>query len=153
MAGRILGMGDVLSLIEKAKATIDSKKAQEIETKLRKETFSLEDFLDQLQRLRSMGPLEQLVSMIPGVKMKGLGQSDIGEKELVKIEAIIRSMTPEERRSPQIISGSRRRRVAAGSGTSVQDVNRLLNQFQQMKKMMKRFKKMAGQMPVDFPLS
>jgi signal recognition particle subunit SRP54 len=153
MASRILGMGDVLSLIERAQETIDEKKAVELERKLRKESFTLEDFLDQLQNLKKMGPLDQLIGMIPGMKMKGAVPTDVGEQELVKIEAIIRSMTLEERRSPNIIDGSRRRRIAAGSGTNVQDINRLLNQFQQMKKMMKRVSKIAGGMPTDFPMS
>lgn len=152
MAGRILGMGDIVSLVEKAQESIDVKQAEELERKLRKESFTLEDFLDQLQRLKKMGPLDQLLGMIPGMKMK-LDASDIGEKELTKIEAIIRSMTPEERRSPQIIDGSRRKRIAAGSGNTVQDINRLLNQFQQMKKMMKRFSKVADSLPANFPFS
>lgn len=153
MASRILGMGDVLSLIEKAQETIDEKKAVELERKLRKESLSLEDFLDQLQNLKKMGPLDQLIGMIPGMKMKGAVPADIGEQELVKIEAIIRSMTLEERRFPNIIDGSRRRRIATGSGTSVQDINRLLNRFQQMKKMMKKMSKIAGTLPTDFPMS
>ncbi len=152
MAGRILGMGDVLSLVEKAQAEIDDKQARELEQKIRKESFTLEDFLDQLQRLKKMGPLDQLLGMIPGMKLKGLG-SDVGEKEMKKIEAIIRSMTPEERRLPHMIDGSRRKRIAAGSGNSIQDVNRLLNQFQQMRKMMKRFSKASGKMPMNFPFS
>lgn len=153
MASRILGMGDVLSLIEKAQETIDAKTAQELERKLRRESFTLEDFLGELQRLRKMGPLDQVLGMIPGVKIRGVAGGDAGEKELGKIEAIIRSMTPEERRDPHIIDGSRRRRIAAGSGTLVQDVNRLLNQFQEMRKMMKRFTKMAGKMPFNLPPS
>jgi signal recognition particle subunit SRP54 len=152
MAGRILGMGDVLSLIEKAQETIDEKKAIELERKLRKESFTLEDFLDQLQNLKRMGPLDQLIGMMPGLKVKGTASSEIGERELKRIEAIIRSMTLEERRFPHIIDGSRRRRISAGSGTSVQDINRLLNQFQQMKKMMKRVSRIAGKMPADFPI-
>ncbi|MCK4236313.1 MAG: signal recognition particle protein, partial [Candidatus Krumholzibacteria bacterium] len=151
MAGRILGMGDVVSLIEKAQDTIDVKKAKELERKLRKEAFTLEDFLDQLQRLKSMGPLDQLLGMIPGMKVRGLGKSDVGEKELKKIEAIIRSMTYEERRFPHMIDGSRRRRIAAGSGTKVQDINRLLKQFQQMGKMAKNLAKFTGKLPMDFP--
>jgi signal recognition particle subunit SRP54 len=153
MASRILGMGDVLSLIEKAQETIDEKKAIELERKLRKETFTLEDFLGELQRLRKMGPLDQLLGMIPGMKIRGVASGDAGERELKKIEAIIRSMTPDERRSPTIVDGSRRRRIAAGSGTTVQDVNRLLNQFQEMRKMMKRFSKMAGKLPINLPPS
>ncbi len=153
MASRILGMGDMLSLIEKAQETIDAKTAQDLERKLRRESFTLEDFLGELQRLRKMGPLDQVLGMIPGVKIRGVAGGDAGEKELGKIEAIIRSMTPEERRDPHIIDGSRRRRIAAGSGTLVQDVNRLLNQFQEMRKMMKRFTKMAGKMPFNLPPS
>ncbi len=153
MASRILGMGDVLSLIERAQETIDAKTAQELERKLRRESFTLEDFLGELQRLRKMGPLDQVLGMIPGVKVRGIAGGDAGEKELKKIEAIIRSMTPEERRDPRVIDGSRRRRIAAGSGTLVQDVNRLLNQFQEMRKMMKRFTKMAGKMPFNLPPS
>jgi signal recognition particle subunit SRP54 len=153
MASRILGMGDVMSLIERAQETIDAKTAQELERKLRRESFTLEDFLGELQRLRKMGPLDQVLGMIPGVKIRGVAGGDAGEKELGKIEAIIRSMTPEERRDPHIIDGSRRRRIAAGSGTLVQDVNRLLNQFQEMRKMMKRFTKMAGKMPFNLPPS
>ena len=153
MASRILGMGDVLSLIERAQETIDAKTAQELERKIRRESFTLEDFLGELQRLRKMGPLDQVLGMIPGVKIRGVAGGDAGEKELRKIEAIIRSMTPEERRDPHIIDGSRRRRIAAGSGTAVQDVNRLLNQFQEMRKMMKRFTKMAGKMPFNLPPS
>ena len=153
MASRILGMGDVMSLIEKAQETIDAKTAQELERKLRRESFTLEDFLGELQRLRKMGPLDQVLGMIPGVKIREVAGGDAGERELKKIEAIIRSMTPEERRDPHIIDGSRRRRIAAGSGTLVQDVNRLLNQFQEMRKMMKRFTKMAGKMPFNLPPS
>lgn len=149
MASRILGMGDVLSLIEKAQETIDAKKAVELERKLRKEAFTLEDFLDQLQSLKAMGPIDQVLGMLPGMKQKGELRPDIGEKELKKIEAIIRSMTLEERRDPHMIDGSRRRRIAAGSGTTVQEINRLLNQFRQMKKMMKRVSKMSGKFPTD----
>jgi signal recognition particle subunit SRP54 len=151
MASRILGMGDVLSLIEKAQETMDAKDAEALERKLRKEAFTLEDFLGELQRLRKMGPLEQVLGMIPGVKLRGAAPGDDGEKELRRIEAIIRSMTPDERRSPQIIDGSRRKRIAAGSGTSVQDVNRLLGRFQEMRKMMKRFSKMAGKFNFELP--
>lgn len=151
MASRILGMGDVLSLIEKARETMDEKDAAALERKLRKETFTLEDFLGELQRLRRMGPLEQVLGMLPGVKFKGPAPGDAGEKELRRIEAVIRSMTPEERRSPQIIDGGRRKRIAAGSGTSVQDVNRLLARFQDMRKMMKRFSKMAGAFDFKLP--
>jgi signal recognition particle subunit SRP54 len=153
MAGRILGMGDVMSLVEKAQETIDEKKVMELEKKLRKEAFTLEDFLDQLQRLKKMGPVDQILGMIPGMKMKGALSPDVGEKEMKRLEAIIQSMTPDERRTPQLIDGSRRKRIARGSGTSVQDVNRLLNQFQQMRKMMKKFSRFSGKLPMNLPFS
>lgn len=146
MASRILGMGDVLSLIEKAQAAFDQEKAKEFERKLRKQEFTLEDFIEQIKQVRSMGPLEQLLSMIPGLggakQLKKL-QDEFDEKEFVHIEAIINSMTPEERRNPSIINGSRRRRIAKGSGTSVQDVNRLLKQFEQTRKLMKQFSELS----------
>ncbi|MDD3642771.1 MAG: signal recognition particle protein [Candidatus Krumholzibacteria bacterium] len=151
MAGRILGMGDVASLVDKARETIDEKEARELERKLRRESFTLEDFLDQLQRLKKMGPVDQLIGLLPGMKVKGALAPDVGEGELKKVEAIIRSMTSEERRSPQLIGGSRRKRIARGSGTSVQDVNRMLDQFQQMRRMMSRVSKVAGRMPAGFP--
>ncbi len=153
MAGRILGMGDVLSLVERAQDTIDEKEARELERRIRKESFTLEDFLDQLQRLKKMGPVDQLLGMIPGMKVDKALASGVGETEMKKLEAIIRSMTPDERRSPQLIDGSRRKRIAKGSGSNVQDVNKLLNQFQQMRKMMKRFSKLSGKMPAGFPFS
>ncbi len=133
MASQILGMGDVLSLIEKAEQAFSEEKALEMERKVREESFTLEDFKDQLQQIRDMGPLEQMLDMIPG--MKGI---KVDEKELVKVDAIISSMTPKERSDHAIIDGSRRRRIASGSGTSVQDVNRLLKQFAQTRKLMKR---------------
>jgi signal recognition particle subunit SRP54 len=143
MAARILGMGDVLSLIDKAQAAYDGKKAQEMEKKLREQQFSLEDFLDQLEQLKKMGPLNHLLEMMPG--MGGLGKKlkgmTVDEKELVKVEAIIKSMTTRERLSPAIINSSRRKRIALGSGTKVQDVNNLLKQFEMMQKMLKQFGK------------
>lgn len=139
MASRILGMGDVLTLIEKAQESIDAEKAKEIEKKLRQQQYTLEDFLEQLQQMKSMGPLDELLGMIPGLggnkQLKGL---QIDEKELAHIEAIIKSMTPEERRNPNIINGSRKRRIAYGSGTSVQSVNRLLKQFNDAQKMIRQ---------------
>jgi len=142
MASRILGMGDVLSLIEKAQEAIDAKKAQELEKKLLKEAFSLEDFLEQLQQIKKMGSIEQILSMIPGMGRFKLPEDIQGsEKELVKVEAIINSMTKEERRSPEILNGSRRLRIARGSGTTVQDVNKLLKQYLQTKKMLRQFKR------------
>jgi signal recognition particle subunit SRP54 len=141
MASRILGMGDVVSLVEKAQTSIDENEARRLEEKLRKQQFDLEDFVEQLRRLRSLGPLEQVVSMIPGMsRMKGI-QPD--ERDLARIEAIINSMTVEERRKPGMVDGSRRRRVARGSGTTVQEVNDLLKQFKQVKKMMKNLTKLG----------
>ena len=138
MAGRILGMGDVLTLIEKAQEQVDEKKALELEKKLRKAQFTFDDFLDQMQSMRKMGPLAGMLAMIPGVP-KQLKNQQIDERELDRVEAIIRSMTMEERRAPDIINGSRRKRIAAGSGTSVQAVNQLISRFRQMQKMMKQF--------------
>jgi signal recognition particle subunit SRP54 len=142
MASRILGMGDVLSLIEKAQETIDAKKAQELEKKILKDTFTLEDFREQLQQIKKMGSVEQILSMIPGMGRLKLPKDLQGsEKELAKVEAIINSMTHEERRSPEILNGSRRLRIAKGSGTTVQDVNQLLKQYLQTKKMLRQFKR------------
>lgn len=143
MASRILGMGDVLSLIEKAGASIDLEQAKEMEKKLRKEDFNLDDFLNQLQQVRKLGPLDQILGMLPGMgDLKKLKDVEIDEKELGRTEAIIRSMTKKERRDPGLINGSRRKRIATGSGTRVQDVNKLLKQFAEAKKMMKRFQDM-----------
>lgn len=139
MASRILGLGDVLSLIEKAQANLDVEKAREMEKKLRSMDFTLEDFVEQLRQVRKMGPLDQLLSMLPGVgAAKGLKDLKIEEKELVRTEAIINSMTRLERKNPTIIDGSRRRRIALGSGTRVQDVNRLLKQYEEMRKLLKQ---------------
>lgn len=135
MASRILGMGDVLTLIEKAERSIDQETAAALEQKLRQASFTLEDFREQLQQLKQMGPLDSLVSMLPG--MKGAKLPSVDETELTKIEAIIGSMTPQERRTHHIINGSRRKRIARGSGASVEDVNRLLKQFAQTQKLMK----------------
>jgi signal recognition particle subunit SRP54 len=143
MASRILGMGDVLTLIEKAQQNIDEKKAKELEEKLRKQELDLEDFLDQIKQIRSMGPLSSILEMIPGVGRQ-LKDVQVDEKEFVKLEAIIQSMTPEERRKPVIIKDSRKRRIAKGSGTTVQDVGRLLKQYEQTKKMMKQLSHMSG---------
>ena len=137
MASRILGMGDVLTLIEKAESALDQKKAAEFEKRLRANKFDFEDYLEQMQQVRKLGPLDQILKMIPGLGGAQLPSMDINEKHLAHIEAMIRSMTPFERRDPQLINGSRRRRIANGSGTNIQDVNRLLTQFEQMKKMMR----------------
>src|SRR6266542_488074 len=147
LAQRILGMGDVLSLVEKAQATVDAGQAEALAKKIREETFSLEDFAGQLKQLRSMGPLGQILDMIPFFKGKAVPRELEGEeKDLRKFEAMISSMTPHERREPSIISGSRRLRIARGSGTTVSDVNRLLKQYAQLKKMMKGLKQMEGRM-------
>ena len=142
MASRILGMGDVLSLIEKAQETIDEKKAEELQKKLLKDSFTLEDFREQLQQVKKMGSLDQILSMIPGIgKLKLPKDFQANEKDLVRVEAIIDSMTREERRHPEILNGSRRMRIAKGSGTTVQDVNQLLKQYLQTKKMLRQFRK------------
>lgn len=142
MASRILGMGDVLSLIEKAQASFDEDKMKKLESKIRKAEFDLGDFLDQLQQMKNMGPLSSVLEMMPGMNSKALKNVQVDDKELVKIEAIIQSMTREEREDPSIIKGSRKKRIAAGSGTTVQAVNRLLKQFEQTRKMMKQFSSM-----------
>lgn len=143
MASRILGMGDILTLIEKAEAAYDEKSAKEMEKKLREQTFTLDDFLDQMHQLKKMGNLDQLLGMIPGVKAGALKNAEVDEKQMARTEAIILSMTKAERFRPEIVNGARRRRIAAGSGTSVEDVNKLLRQFDQMKKMMKQFSGMG----------
>lgn len=143
MASRILGMGDVLSLIERAEAAVDAEKVEELERKFRENKFDLEDYLEQLQQMRKMGPLDQILGMIPGFNARGLQGAEIDESRLGKVEAIIRSMTREERHHPEMLNGSRRRRVASGSGTSVQDVNQLMNQFGQMKKMIRKLTEMG----------
>ena len=141
MASRILGMGDIVGLVEKAQFTIDRDKAEKIEKKLQSQQFTLEDFLDQMLQIKKMGPLDQIMGMIPGLGNSPLGKVQLDERELARVEAIIKSMTPEERKKPNIINGSRRKRVAKGSGTAVQDVNRLLNQFVQIQKMVKKLGK------------
>jgi signal recognition particle subunit SRP54 len=139
LAGRILGMGDILTLVERAQETFDVKQAQQMEEKLRKSSFTLEDMLDQLQQVQKMGPIGQLVSMIPGMgTMAGEAQAAVDRGDLKRTEAIIRAMTPAERRDPTILTGSRRRRIAAGAGTSLPEVNRLVKQFGEMQKLMKQ---------------
>ena len=145
MAQRILGMGDVLSFIEKAEQQVDEDEAKELERKLRKNQFTLEDFLDQLKKIRSMGPLTSLLGMIPGLAGHQLSKMNVDEKELDRVEAIVLSMTPYERRHPELIKGSRRLRIAKGSGTTVQQVNQLVKQFDQMRKMMRGIQQ--GKMP------
>ncbi len=143
MAQRLLGMGDVLSLIEQAERNIEEQEARDLEKKLRKGEFTLEDFLTQIKMMRRMGPLSSLLGMIPGVG-KQLKGAQIDDSAINRIEAIILSMTPQERRDPKIINGSRKRRIAAGSGTTIQEVGRLLNQFEQMRKMMKQLSRGKG---------
>lgn len=144
MASRILGMGDVLTLIEKAQANVDAEKAKELEAKLRTQSFTFDDFLDQLAQVRQMGPLDELIGMLPGAnKVKGLKNLQVDEKQINHVEAIIRSMTKAEKTNPEIINASRRKRIAKGSGRSVQEVNRLLKQFEDMKKMMKQMTNMS----------
>ncbi|NLU52215.1 MAG: signal recognition particle protein [Clostridiaceae bacterium] len=137
MASRILGMGDVLSLIEKAQTAFDEKKALELEKKMRTATFTLDDFLDQMQQIKKMGPLTQVLGMIPGLNANALKGVDLDEKQFARVAAIIQSMTKQERNNPSILNASRRQRIAKGSGTTVTDVNRLLKQFEDMKKLMK----------------
>jgi signal recognition particle subunit SRP54 len=145
VVSRVLGMGDVLSLIERAEAAIDQEDASRLEEKIRANEFTLEDFRDQLKTIRKMGPLEQIVGMLPGMgNIKALAENKPDEKQVDRIEAIINSMTPDERRKQHIINGSRRKRIAKGSGTSVEDVNRLLKQFVQMQKMLKSLGGIAG---------
>ncbi len=139
MASRILGMGDVLSLIEKAESNIDEKQAKEMQEKMRTASFTFDDFLEQMGQVKQMGPLDELIGMIPGAnKMKGMKNAQIDDKQIVQIEAIIQSMTAKERHTPSIINASRKKRIARGSGTSVSQVNRLLKQFNDMQKMMKQ---------------
>lgn len=145
MASRILGMGDMLSLIEKAQANIDADKAAEMERKMRNAEFTLEDFLEQMEQVRKMGPLDQLLDMMPGMgKLKNMPNFKVDEKQISRTEAIVKSMTRQEKLKPDVINFSRRKRIAAGSGTTVADVNRLLRQFEDMKKMMKQFSGMMG---------
>ncbi|MFK2824970.1 signal recognition particle protein [Bacillus sp. B190/17] len=157
MASRILGMGDVLTLIEKAQTNIDEEKAKELEQKMRTMSFTFDDFLDQLGQVRSMGPLDEIIKMLPGAnKIKGLTNVQVDEKQISHVEAIIQSMTAEEKKHPEIINSGRKKRIAKGSGTSIQEVNRLLKQFEEMKKMMKQMSGMQQKgkkkgMPFKFP--
>jgi signal recognition particle subunit SRP54 len=148
LASRLVGMGDVLSLVEKAQAAVDQKQAEELARKIRQETFTLEDFRDQLRHVRGMGPLDQILGMLPlGKALRGV-PADLTEEqsELARFEAIIDSMTPEERRDAQIINGSRRARIARGSGTTVPDVNRLLKQYAELRRMMRGLRGLEGKL-------
>lgn len=151
MASRILGMGDVVTLVEKAQETIDAEQAKKVEQKLRSASFTFDDFLEQMAQIRQMGPLDQLMKMIPGVS-KSMPDLQVDEKTFTHIEAIIYSMTPAEREKPHIINGSRRKRIANGSGRSIQDVNKLLKQFSMMQKMMKRMSRMEKQGKMAIPM-
>ena len=153
MASRILGMGDVLSLIERAQEAIDEKQAAKLEEKLKKAQFDLQDYLDQFKQMRKMGNITDILGMMPGIDKSKIREEDIDTKRIDRMEAIILSMTGKERRNPQIIDGKRRKRIAAGSGTSVQEVNQLLRQFEQTKQMMKQFSgrfKRGGKMKFPF---
>jgi signal recognition particle subunit SRP54 len=147
MASRILGMGDIVSFVEKAQQQFDEQKAQKLEEKLRKSQFNLEDFLEQLQEIKKMGPVSQLIGMIPGLN-KMPANTEIDDKSLVRVEAIVQSMTKKERGNPNLLNGSRRKRIAIGSGTSVQEVNKVLKQFYEMQKMMKMVSR--GKIPKNF---
>ena len=153
LASRILGMGDVLSLVERAQEGVDQTKAEELVRKLREDAFTLDDFRDQLRQVRQLGPLDQVLGMLPFGKMLRAAPKDLTAEstDLGRFEAIIGSMTPDERRSPEVINGSRRARIARGSGTTVQDVNRLLKQYAQMRKMLKQLKGMEGKLRLPIP--
>ena len=151
MASRILGMGDILSFIEKVEKSIDEKKAEELERKIREQTFTLEDFRDQLKQVREMGPLEQLLEMIPGADKKALKNLQVDEKEFVKMEAIINSMTPKEREHHKTITSKRKQRISKGSGTDIRDINKLLKQFEQARKLMKKLTGGAGKRSRKMP--
>jgi len=147
MASRIIGMGDILSIVEKVESEIDEKEAMNAYKKMTKGTFDLEDFLSQMNQIKKMGPLENLLKLLPGAKKMGLNNVNIDPKQMARIEAIILSMTPEERRNPDILKASRKQRVAKGSGTTVTDVNQLLNRFEEMKKMMKMMQNKNFKLP------
>ena len=147
MANRIIGMGDVISLVEKVQEEIDEKEAEKAAKKMMKGNFDLEDFLNQLNQIKKLGPLENLIKMIPGAKKMGIADAKIDPKQMAHIEAIVLSMTPEERKNPDIIKASRKQRIAKGCGLTVTDVNKLLNQFEEMKKMMKMFNNKNFKMP------
>jgi len=156
MASRILGMGDMMTLIDKAQESFDEKQAEELERKLRQNKFDLEDFLSQLRQMKNMGPMSQVLGMLPGMNNKAISEADIDERKLFRIEAIILSMTPDERRNPNLLNSGRKQRIAKGSGTKVQDINALLKQFEMMQKMVKQMMgnkqamKKAGKMKFPF---
>lgn len=145
MASRILGMGDMLSLIEKAQSSIDAEKAAEMERKMRNAEFTFEDFLEQMEQVKKLGPIDQLLDMLPGAnKIKGMKDLKVDDKQMARVVAIVKSMTKEEKVKPELLNASRRKRIAAGSGTTIQDVNRLIKQFDDMRKVMKQFSSMMG---------
>ena len=144
MAQRILGMGDVLTLIEKAESALDMKKAEEMERKLSENQFTLADYLDQLDQLKRMGPIENVLKMIPGANAAALKDVQVDDRQIDRTKAIIQSMTPKERNKPSIINSSRKKRIAAGCGMKVEDINRLLKQFEQAQKLMKQFNRDGG---------
>jgi len=156
MASRILGMGDILTLVDKAQQAFDEKKAEEFERKMREQTFTLDDYLDQFQQMKKMGSLEQILSMLPGVKPGSLKDAQVDEKQIARTEAIIKSMTKQEKNKPDVINASRKKRIASGSGTNVEEVNKLLKNFEQTNKLMKQFlgggnkKKKFGRMGLPF---
>ncbi|HMD81328.1 MAG TPA: signal recognition particle protein, partial [Anaerolineales bacterium] len=151
MASRILGMGDVLSLIERAEEAFDKKEAEQLERKLRKEAFTLEDFRDQLRQMKKLGPISQLLGMLPGMNASALKNVNVDETALVRIEAMINSMTAAERHNHSLINGSRRKRIAKGSGTTVEEVNKLLKQFVTAQKMIKQMANMMDPKKMKFP--
>jgi signal recognition particle subunit SRP54 len=152
MASRILGMGDVVTLVEKAQEAVDREQAEKLAKKLRRESFTLDDFYDQLQQVKKMGPMDQILSMLPGAG-RMMKQVQVDEKDMTRVEAMIHSMTREERQKPHLINGSRRKRIASGSGTTVQDVNRLLKQFHMMQKMIRQMGRMNPRGLNKLPLS
>ena len=154
MAARILDMGDVLTLIEKAQEVVDDKQAKELERKFRQATFDLEDFLQQIQSVKKMGSLSQIMEMIPGMSQlsKRVPMDNLDDGQVKRVEAIIHSMTAEERHRPEIINGSRRRRIAKGSGTTPQDINQLLNQFRQTQKLVRQFSRSRNPAEPDEPV-
>ncbi|HCF61370.1 MAG TPA: signal recognition particle protein, partial [Myxococcales bacterium] len=144
MASRILGMGDVLTVIEKAQANMDSRKAQEMEKKLRTQTFTLDDYLEQLEQIKGMGSMSDILAMIPGLNAGKLKEVQVDERQIPRTQAIIQSMTKKERNNPSLINASRRKRIAAGSGARIQDVNQLLKSYEELKKMMKQLNGAKG---------
>ena len=147
MASRILGMGDIVSLVEKAQEAMDEEEMKKMEKRVKDATFTLDDYLVQFESLKKMGGISEIMQMLPGMSRFNISDKDIDEKRIERFKAIIRSMTKKEREHPEIVKSSRRRRISAGSGTSIQDVNQLLKQFEQTKDMMRKMKNSKGRMP------